>query len=129
MARAFRPSRSVLFGSPERQAAEDLADFGLNILTTISDEAIEAENNREIANARAAMQAEWNGLKAYMRDNPDKAAQWPEHLQKERDRIYKGVMSGAHQPEAMQRIENDFSVTFTGWQGQIADQASGFAAR
>ena len=124
MARMFTPSRSALYGSPEREAAMGISGVGMKILGDLAELDIQTEANREMANARAAMQAVWGGIKRYMIENPGDAAEWSKWVAEQRDTFFNDVLSGVKNNRAREAVSLDFETRFAGWNEEVKTAAS-----
>ena len=123
VARAFTPSRSMIYGSPDRQAAGNLAGQVLGILGDLSDLQIEAEDRRQISNANIALMKEKRSLKDRMAKSADSPDKWLQDYKESRQKIYDGVMSGVTQPGARDAIGSKLNEELESWNDWIKDES------
>ena len=123
VARAFTPSRSAIYGSPERRAAGDFAGQVLGILGDLSDFQIEAEDRRQISNANIALMKEKRAIKDRMANSADSPDKWLQDYKESRQKVYDGVMSGVTQPGARNAIESKLNEELESWNDWIKDES------
>lgn len=124
MARAFTPSRSAIYGAPDRQAMIGVANTLSSALDDWSEEEIQGEYRRQVSNASVAMEKERQGLAQFMRDNQRDPSAWKKQFAQNREKIRKGVLDGLTQPQAKQTAELELNESLQQWEGWINDNAS-----
>ena len=124
MGRAFTPSRSAIYGAPEREALIDVGNTMLGQLQDWSDEQVQGEYRRQVSNASMAMEKERQGLHAFMRENQNDPGSWRTKFAADREKIHKSILAGITQPQAKQVVEAELNESLQKWEGWIDESAA-----
>lgn len=124
MAQAFfRPSRSALYGSPDREAMLQISsDLGAR-LNEWSNEEYEAEYRRQTSNAAIEIQRQQEGLNALMRENKNDPMSWRAKFGANKQAIREAVLSGVTMPAAKQAVGLDIDQRLASWETTLREAA------
>lgn len=119
MAKGFTPSRSAIYGAPERQAAVGVANTALGFLQGLSADQIAAEDMRQESEAGIAMQRTEQSLKTFMAENANDPMSWNKKILDDESKIRAAVMKPVTQPGAKLKVELALNESMAQWKSWI----------
>ena len=113
MGQAFIPSRSMLYGSPDRQAMIDVGRTLMGQLQDWSEEEIQADFVQQTSRAGIAFLKERNAFFREMQDNHgDDPDLWLKEFAKRKLDMSNGILKGLTQPRAKQAMQLELDEGF-----------------
>lgn len=124
MPRAFQPSRSMIYGAPDREAMVDIGNTVLGTLTDWGQEKLQADYLEQMSAGSIALARERNALFGKMTAEKSKTPDdWVPTFQKGKEQIRNKVLGGIRQPKARRAMQIKMEEEFADWEFQLGNAA------
>jgi hypothetical protein len=125
MAQAFRPSRSAIYGSPEREAMVGIGNTLLGQLQDWSNEEIQADYIQQTSAGGLAFLKERTAFLRSMQDGfGDRPDDWATEWAKRKEPIRNAVLKGVRSPRAKQALGIQLDEEFAQLEFDLENEAS-----
>ena len=124
MARAFTPSRSMIYGAPEREALVDIGNTVMGALTNWGEEKLQADYMEQMSAGSVALSRERNALFGRMTTEKAKSPDdWVPTFQKGKEQIRNKILGGIRQPRARRMMQLKMEEEFADWEAKLGNAA------
>lgn len=124
MGRAFTPSRSMIYGAPEREALVDIGNTVMGALVDWGEERLQADYVEQMSLGNIALAKERNGLFSKMTaEKAKKPDDWVPTLKQSTPEIRNKVLGGITQPRARRAMQMKMEEEFADWETRLGNAA------